>query len=152
VIARYGQAIERDLLHRYHLDLATEWRSRRWRRLLNLIDHLPRNSAYFQALSNDDLFAAQMLDQEDTAKAGAKRAMSEWSVEVELLSSLLDRVGELISVTLAAAGAKKPPKVTPAPRPATAVERVRNRRRWEKHQWLTARMLPHKREGETDHE
>jgi hypothetical protein len=149
VIARYGQAIERDLLERYGLDLAREWHSRRWRRLLNFIDNLPRNSAYVTALVEDEEYAEAVV----AAEAGAqerhrpRRYMNEWSVEVELLSSVLDRLGELISVSVVAAGAKKAPKVAPAPRPMTAIERIRQKRRWRRHESLVSRVLPGKKQG-----
>jgi hypothetical protein len=143
VISRYGQAIERDLLERYGLDLAREFHGRRWRRLLNLIDNMPRNSGYVQAMVEDEEYAEAVVDMDKRQEpAKPRRHMAEWSVEVELLSSLLDRLGELISVSMVAAGAKKAPKVAPAPRPATAFERVRNRRRWQQHHSLVARVLP----------
>jgi hypothetical protein len=143
VITRYGQAIERDLLERYSVDLAAEFHGRRWRRLLNLIDNLPRNSAYVQAMVEDDDYAdAVVAHEKPHERPKPRRYMAEWSVEVELLSSVLDRLGELISVSMVAAGAKKAPKVAPAPRPMTAFERARSKRRWQNHNALVSRVLP----------
>lgn len=119
------------------------WRSRRWRKLLNLIDHLPRNSAYVEALANDEDLVEQMLDRSDDAATGPTRRMSEYSADVELLSAISDRIAELIQVTVAVNGAK-PQKIQYSPRPITAGERVRRRRRESKHRTLVSRMLPHK--------
>lgn len=69
--------------------------------------------------------------------------MSEYSPEFEMLANLYDRLGDLIQATIAAQGGK-PPKVKPYPRPSTALDRVRERRRYDKHRRLVARVLPHK--------
>lgn len=74
-----------------------------------------------------------------------KRRMSEWSVEVELLSTAVDRITELIQTVAASHGAK-PSRVTPQPRPRTAMERVEERERVRKHRSVVARVLPHKAE------
>lgn len=97
----------------------------------------------------DEEYAEAVLRHDtDEPRTKPRRFMNEWSVEVELLSQLLDRVGELIAVSMVAAGAKKAPKVPPAPRPMTAIERVRNRLRVANHNTLVARVLPHKQGGE----
>ncbi len=85
-----------------------------------------------------------------TAKRGdepkpPKRRMSEWSVEVELLSTAVDRLSELIQTIAATAGAK-PSRIQPQPRPQTAAERVEARMRLQKHRSIVARVLPHKAE------
>jgi hypothetical protein len=123
------------------VDLATEWRRRRWRKLLNLIDHLPRDTAYVDAVADDELVAEAMADQPDPPVRAPR--MATWSPEVELLTALLDRVAELIHVVAMTAGAK-PGRRTPAPRPVTALDRVRQRRRETQHQRVVAKLLPHK--------
>ena len=90
-----------------------------------------------------------VLDAEQPPSRPTRRIV-EWSPDVELLSSIHDRLGELITVTLAAAGSKKPPKPEPAPRPRTALDRVRERRRSTQHRSLVSRMLPHKAEQATE--
>lgn len=137
MIARYGDAIEYDLAVR-GIDLAREWRSRRWRRLLNLIDHLPRDSAYVEALSDDEEMAERMLGQADRAP---RRRMSEFSVEVELLSVIADRQAEIINALIARRGVK-PARIKWQPRPETALERVRRRKRRRQHEALVAKVLP----------
>lgn len=128
------------------LDLATEWRSRRWRRLLNIIDHLPRNSAYREAVAEDEDLARQLLKvKPPDDDAVPVRRMSDWSAEVEMLTAVLDRLGELVQA-VAALGGAKPRRVQPAPRPVTAFERVRRNRRADQHRALVSRVLPHKRD------
>jgi hypothetical protein len=122
--------------------LGTEWRARRWRKLLNLIDGLPRDSAYVEALTSDEQWAAAVLDNPPPDGPPTRR-MADWTPELEMLTNLYDRVGELIQVTVATAGGK-PRKVQPAPRPTTALERARRHRREAKHRSLVSRVLPHR--------
>jgi hypothetical protein len=125
------------------IDLATEWRSRRWRRLLNLIDHLPRNSHYYQAISDDELFAEQVLDA-DTPSSQGTRLMTEWTPETEMLTNIYDRLGEQIAVALAVGGAKKPARPKPMVRPKTAMDRVKRKRRERESAALKSKLLPPK--------
>lgn len=128
------------------LDLATEWRSRRWRRLLNIIDNLPRESRYFEARVNDEYAIEMMLAADRGDDSGPPtRRMADWSAEVELLTAVVNRLGEVVQ-GIAALGGAKPHKVPPAPVPTTAVEKVRNRTRARKHESLVARLLPHKKQ------
>jgi hypothetical protein len=121
------------------------WRGRRWRKLLNLIDRLPRNSAYTEAVFLDDNVAAAILRADDGKEKTARRRMSEWSAEAELLSTVADRIAELIQATYSSRGVK-PPVFTPSPRPETALERARYHDRVRRHRELVARVLPHKHE------
>lgn len=116
------------------------WRSRRWRKLLNIIDHLPRDSAYVEAMTQDEDLAEQLMSRPNPPKTPARR-MSEFSPAVELLSIIADRIGEQTQVIASAHGAK-PGKVRPMPRPVSAMDRVRQRRREAKHRALVARVLP----------
>lgn len=95
-----------------------------------------------EALTQDEDLAREMLNR-PAGKTSAQRRMSEWSPEVELLSIAVDRLAELIQAVAAGHGAKPRP-ITPAPRPQTADERVRNSERLRKHRALVARVLPHK--------
>lgn len=140
-MSRYGAAIEYDLACR-GIDLGTEWRARRWRKLLNIIDHLPRNSSYVEAMAMDEELALEVLRRPEK-KTPPRRRMSEWSAEVELLSTAVDRLSELIQAIAAGHGAK-PTRLNPQPRPETAHERVKHRERVRKHNSIVARVLPHK--------
>lgn len=124
------------------LELAVEWRCRRWRRLLDIIDQLPRDSHYAEAISQDEGLAEQLLDHPPKQELGrVVRRMSEWSVTVELLTAILNRLGELTQA-VAALGGAKPRKVPSAPYPTTVLEKLRKRRRERNHRDLVARVLP----------
>jgi hypothetical protein len=124
------------------VDLAVEWRNRRWQKLLDLIERLPRHSAYIEAVSEDEAVAAQMLNMPDDTKP-ARRRLSEYDVVVETLSTLVDRVGELINAVMASKGVR-PRRIPPAPRPVTALQKLRERRRRVEHVSLVSKLLPHK--------
>lgn len=122
------------------LDLATEWRGRRWRRLLNIIDHLPRDSYMHEAMADDEALAEHLLAREPAEQPPVRR-WSEYGVQVELLTAIFDRLGEVPNAIAAANGAK-PRKLKPYPRPVTAIERVRERKAEQKHRSVVSRVLP----------
>lgn len=115
------------------------WRKRRWRLLLNLIDHLPRNSYFVEALLNDEEFAEQVIDM-PVSEVPVER-LSEWSPVREALARVEDAVRGVSVAVLAAAGAE-PPSIAPAVRPITAADRARARRRRAEHETLVSRVLP----------
>lgn len=122
------------------MDLAVEWRARRWQKLLDLVDMLPRDTLFSEALANDDELAdAYVVDERD--RPAATRRVSEFGPVVELLSVIADRQAETINAVIAAAGAK-PGKVSPMPRPVTAVDRAKRRQQRATHEALVARVLP----------
>jgi hypothetical protein len=107
---------------------------------LNILHHLPRTSAYAQAVATDEELAEHVVELPDTErKAQWMRSHRDYTPEVEMLSAIFDRVGELIRVTAAMRGArgKQPP---PAPRPATAVDHVRQRLAQDRHRRLVERL------------
>lgn len=125
------------------------WRERRWRELLTLIDWLPRNTAYMEAISNDDEMAEQVLRQPESQQRGSRRPrISEWSAEMEKLTDLVDRMGEVMQAVVASAGGK-PPKVHPQPRPKTAVDRLREKKRYEHHRKVVSRVVIQNPDGTT---
>lgn len=138
---RFAGAIEYDFAVR-GIDLVDEWRMRRFRRILNLVDHLPRNSAYVQAVTDDEEWAEQVLSLPQRAQR-PRVDMADWSPELERLTDLYDRLGELIRAVVAGAGAK-PKRVAPAPRPTTALDRMRARKRRATHDRLVSVLLPDK--------
>lgn len=115
------------------------WRSRRWRRLRNLIEGLPRNSAYVEAVAADEELAASLPD----APGEVVERWSDWSPERETLVIIADRVGQLLQAQVASGGGR-PPRVAPLPRPTTASAKVRQARRMQQHQRLVSQLLPHK--------
>lgn len=161
LVDRYRNELEVDLQREFRVDLLDTWRQRRWRYLLNLIDHLPRNTWYHQQVLNDPEHAKMLAEAEARQKASSGDdeggpsgpPLQTWTPEVEALTNLLDAVRG-VSHTIAAVNSEKgkqpkPPK--PAPRPTSALDRARKLTEFErkraKHQELTMRLLPHKRPG-----
>lgn len=121
------------------------FRTRRWRLLLNLIDHLPRNSSYVEAQLADTELAEALLasDQEMPAP---RRRMSEWSPEVEALAAVVDRLGEVVAVLVAVNGGK-PGQLKPYLRPVTAADEVRARQAHQSHLRLLSKITYQDEEG-----
>lgn len=147
LVDRYGEAICADLADR-GFDLEQLWDERRFEFILTVVDHLPRDSAYMQALTDDDDWAEAVLrDPPDESKPAVPTVrLADWSPELEMLTNLYDRLGELVRVVAMSAGGK-PRKAQPAPRPRTALDRARARRRKAQHNRLVEHMLPHKNTG-----
>lgn len=125
------------------------FRDRRWADLLTLIDWLPRNCAYIEALSEDEEVAEDVLSRKENERPrGAGPRISEWSPEVERLTDLVDRMGEVMVAVVASQGGK-PPKLRPHPRPRTAVDRLREKKRYEHHKKVVARVLIQQADGST---
>jgi hypothetical protein len=123
------------------------FRDRRWLDLLTLIDWLPRNSAYFEAISDDEEVAEDVLSRpENKRPRGAGPRISEWSPELERLTDLVDRMGEVMVAVIASQGGK-PPRLRPHPRPRTAIDRLRERKRYEHHKKTVARVIIQQADG-----
>lgn len=123
------------------IDLATEWRSRRWRKLLNLIDRLPRNSQFVEAQANDEDAARALFAVVGDALPEPTERWSEWSPEREALARLEDRLQDLTRAVVASGGSK-PGQFRPARRPTSAMQGLREARRVDQHRTLVARVLP----------
>lgn len=95
------------------------------------------------ALADDEEVAAQLLDSDTPTTPSPP--LTDFDPTVRALADLYDRVGELIDATYAVASGKKPKGRRPYPRPRTAVDRLRERRRWAKHKSLTDRLLRRRR-------
>lgn len=119
------------------------WRSRQVRRLLNLIDHLPQNTRFYEQVANDEEYAEMLLEaQERAEREGAAppptgSPIHSWSPEVSILAVVVDKLSVLVEAQKA-----KPGQVMPYPRPKTAMERVKLRRRQSQHDNLVAQMVP----------
>lgn len=95
-------------------------------------------------MAEDEVLAGHLLDQ-PPSETPAQRRWSEFGIQVELLAAIFDRLAEIPNAIAASNGAK-PRKVPPYPRPVTAIEKVRERRRRLKHTQVVARVLPAKRD------
>ncbi len=142
----YRAAAEQDLWEIHRLDLNIEWQSRRWRRLLNMLDGLRRTSHVQEALAMDEQLAEQYLElqrrhgRRDEPRRKATRRVSEFSVEAELLSFAVDRLGELLVAHAVSRGGRRR-KVEPMPRPDSALHRVKERNSRRHHKYTVARMF-----------
>lgn len=116
----------------FGLDLVDFFRGRyTWRKLLSLLDHLPASSAYVEAMADDEERAEWLASLPEDSTARAPR-LSQWTPEVDLLAAILDRLGDVVRVTVASSGGK--PGETPRyPRPATAIDRARRTARYRRH-------------------
>ena len=151
VMSRYPTAVEADFARfRPGINPHDLWRARRWRELLSLIDHLPQNTHYHHAVSQDEDHARMLIEAEKAAKARGDEpppsgpSMATWSPEVAILTTLVDAVKENTYTTVKVAtdkGGGAPPK--PMPRPSSVLEKVRLRMRAQAHDILVRRMLPH---------
>lgn len=84
-----------------------------------------------------------MLVDRPQPEAKSRPRISEYSPEAERLDMVIDRIAELGQIILAVNGAK-PKQIQPMPRPGTAMEKARRRRREAKHKMLVSRVLRHR--------
>lgn len=135
LLARFGGAIEADLAGK--ADVGELWRARRWRLLLNLIDHLPPWSHYGAAVADDEDYASAALAREAKPQPPS---VAEWTPLVDAVNALVDRVGDLISATAAGRGGRI--QIPRRDRPVTAIDRVREQRSEQQRLSLVKRLLP----------
>lgn len=138
-MTRFGSEVEYDLAV-IGWELGELWRERRWRFLLNLIARLPRTSQTREAMVASEEFIEQVMPDDDKDSKDKGPRFSEFSAEVEALFVVADRLGDVCS-GLVGLGGKKPKRVNPLPRPQTAYDRVKVRRRREQHNALVARVI-----------
>lgn len=119
------------------------WRARHFKRLLELIDHLPGDTYYAQAVASDPTHAEMMAKEQGRSRDWAP-PMATWDQHCELLATLNDKVEQLFLATIAAnskPGSAKP-KFQPYPRPRTMLSKAKRNSARQKHQALVARVLP----------
>jgi hypothetical protein len=93
LVDRYADELEVDFARHYvGIDPAELWQARRWRYLLNLIDHLPRNSYYSQAVMNDPEHMAMLERVKSRGGSGPKPLppLATWSPEVDMGATIND--------------------------------------------------------------
>jgi hypothetical protein len=120
------------------VDLAQLVKAKRYRYALNLIEHLPPDSHYAQAISQDERVAAQI----DLTAPPKPPPLTEYGPDIRVLAGIYNRLGALIAVSRAAAGDKNVHIPPGWPRPVLAAERLRRRQRLEKHEFLKRQLLP----------
>jgi len=104
-----------------------------------------------QAISQDDEYAEMLIraNKGQVPRGAANPSLAYWTTEAGLLADVKDSIATLISVTVTASSKKgaSPPKVTPTPRPTTAMERVATRHRLRRHNALADRLLGERRQS-----
>lgn len=155
LLDRYDDHVEYDLrIHAGGADLRELWQSRRWRLLLNLIDHLPRHSYYSEAVANDPEHAAMIARSRAEAEANGEEKkpysppMTIWTPEVGAIADLIDAVNgvkHVIQVVNSDPKGRKPQPPQAYPRPKTAlqnaVQRAKHERRKKQHEALVKRLI-----------
>lgn len=112
-------------------------RTRDWRTIWALKDRLPHGSQYRSALAMDRELAEQMLAAEqaeaeldlyEEAEGPSGPNPEGYTIDSYLLLSIIDALQGVQAAVIAAAGGD-PPRLTPMPRPVTAVDIVRDAQR-----------------------
>lgn len=118
------------------------WRDRLTpRQALTLIDQLPSHSRYVAAVHEDEELIEHLADQlDDEDGPSPPPPLTEWSAEVERLTLIADRLGELITLLAAVNSKKKPQPYRHLPRPVTARQRAERRRRERKRDLIAERL------------
>lgn len=113
--------------------MAAEYKARRWKKLLVLIEQLPSASRFTQAYLTDEnnadqLALAQLAAEKDQDGKPADVSFKEWNLQASQLAVLIDAIHSL-NATVVAVGGGKPPRIEPHPRPrsvgAKALEAAR---------------------------
>jgi len=117
--------------------------TRQVRRALNLIDHLPRNTFYTEALVNDEDFALAMA-RHTQAEDETEHAppMHTWSPEMAMLAKIIDKLSGIQHAVIAVNSKTPPSSPKPYPMPKTAMDRAHRITREERHLDLVAKVLP----------
>lgn len=85
--------------------------------------------------------AQERAEREGKSDKSSAPPMSGWSAEVEAITTLTDKVSNLLYVTRVANGDKQVQQPKPMPRPTTALPKIRHQKRQEQHEKLAARLL-----------
>lgn len=119
-----------------------------WGKFHRLLEHLPEFGRYKLAVADDDELAAAILAHRRNAPAptgsGRRVPLMSWTEQRELAATLTDLLTSLRLQILAGQlpRGKKPPKVPPAARPRTALQRVEARSDLARHRLIVSQVLP----------
>jgi hypothetical protein len=107
--------------------------------LQRLISRLPRHSHFYASLLDNEEDAAELLKRGEVTTFG----MRDWTYDRELLSLLIEEIRSFHS-TMVAVNTKnrKGFTVSPMPRPVTALDRLKRRERWTRHDELVRKVRP----------
>jgi hypothetical protein len=154
LVERYRPQLEFDLQTVVGVDLTTAWRERRFRFLLNMIDHLPSATWYYEAVMSDPdhidaIVKAEREAPQDEGDGKPKAPpFHTWSPELAAITDVLDAVRDVAHTVAQVQSEKKIKQPPRAPRPVSPLEEARREaaaaRRLAKHRALAKRLLPHK--------
>ena len=141
-------------MHRYYgVDILDAFRGIiTWRKLSNLIDHLPSGSAYWVARIQDDELADQVMQMqtlEDRVRASSRArrvSLDGLSTEAELLLEIANRLGYL-----AAQWSSNGPPLDQIRTESTAFQRADQRRQWTQHSVLVDEVREAQQRWEQEH-
>jgi len=147
--------LEADFAHFYPREDAGElWRSRRWRRLLNLIDKLPRNTHYHQAVLADPEHLAMLDRVRSKGDPGPAPLppLATWSAEVDMSANVVDAIKHLedtlLRVNVPREKQNTLKEIAWVPRPGRAKEsdhsKLSNAEKEIIHRRTVGKLLPHK--------
>lgn len=114
--------------------------------MLELIDRLPRDTYYWQVITQDPDHAEMLVEAQERAEREGKKMsaappMSTWSAEVEGLATVSDKLSVLAYILKAVNGDKQSQPPKPTVRPETALPSIKRRHRQEQHNKLADRLL-----------
>jgi hypothetical protein len=92
-------------------------------------------------MANDEEFLERVLAEAPDEETSNRPPFEEFSPEVAAIYIVADRLADVCR-GLVGLGGKKPKTIAPLPRPASALERIKNRKRRKQHEALVARVLP----------
>lgn len=150
LVDRYGPEIEYDFLALLHGVDLSDWFSGRgapaWGKLVRLTDQLPPHSRFKAAMLDDDEFAAAIgvSDEETNGDKPQRISLADYDPMVAKLTDVCDLLIGLRTTLVAVNSEKgKGPKDTKyMPRPETAFDRLRRRKRQEKLSELRNLLVP----------
>jgi hypothetical protein len=114
--------------------------------MLELIDRLPRDTYYWQVITQDPEHAEMLVEAQERAEREGKKMsaappMSTWSAEVEGLAAVGDKLSVIAHILKVVNGDKQSQPPKPALRPETAMPSIKRKHRQEQHDKLAARLL-----------
>lgn len=114
--------------------------------MLELIDRLPRDTYYWQVITQDPEHAEMLVQAQERAEREGKKMsaappMSTWSAEVEALTTISDKISVLSYTLRAVNGDKQAQQPKPSLRPETKLASIKARHRQEQHVKLADRLL-----------
>lgn len=111
-----------------------------------MLEHLPEFGRYKLSLADDDELAARIAERTGEKPNGKKQGVPllSWTAQREQTATLTDVMVSVRQQILAGQlkKGKAPPRVSPAPRPRTALQRAEARRDLTRHRSIVATVLP----------